>query len=156
MITEQFIFHFQSTFYGGWAKWHGGHFDMPWNLYHGKTLNSIMFYEVYLQEFFYFNTFFPRLNDGMGVLLSRTPPSYVDVDVDVVIFSILKDKMQKLCWIRLWQRSFVKHEAKYCTTCIRLIPCCSEHYCKNTMKQSKRSLYCDSFSRLAWTDIKQV
>ena len=44
---------------------------------------------------FYFNTLFPRLNDGIGILLSRTPPppSYVDV----VIFSILQDKMQKLC-----------------------------------------------------------
>ena len=46
---------------------------MPRNLYCGNTLNSVMFDEVDLQEFFYFNTFLPRLNDGMGILLSRTP-----------------------------------------------------------------------------------
>ena len=48
--------------------------------------------KYYHQEFFHFNTFFPRLNDGMGILLSRTP-SYVDVDL--VNFRIFKTKCRK-------------------------------------------------------------
>ena len=104
-----------------WAFWH--------------AMKSLpLFYEVYLQEFFYFNTFFPRMNDGMAIH-SRIP---LMCRCRCSNFPYFKDKMQKICWIRLWHRSFVKRDAKHGTTCISLIPYCSKHYCTNTIKQKQK------------------
>lgn len=67
-----------------WAKWHGGYFDIREDF----KLNCSM-------QYIFKNSSILTLSfpDGMMAWVSSLagPPSYVDVDV--VIFSILKDKM---------------------------------------------------------------